>query len=271
MFFKNIEKCVAVVTGAGAGIGRALAIQLAKQDVDLALADVDSNALEGTKALLEEYDVDVSLHSVNVSDWEAMQVFADDVIAEHGQVNLLFNIAGITVVKSFEDATVGDWERITGVNYWGVIYGCKAFIPHMKEQPRSHIANMSSMAAFAGLPEQSSYCATKAAVRALSESLFVELKPYNIGVTSIHPGMVKTDFIENSADSKTDNKVAEMSAKLMQSVGMDVDKTAARIIKAVKKNELHLVLGADSMMINWAKRYAPYLFHQALPLANRFM
>jgi len=262
MFFKELDRCVAVITGAGSGIGRAVAMTLAKEGVDLALADMNPKGLEETNELLKPSGVKVSLHTLNVSDREAMFAFADVVVAEHGQVNLLFNNAGITIIKSLEEHTDEDWERIVGVNYLAVIYGCKAFIPHLKKQPRGHIINTSSMAGFAGMPDQASYCSTKAAVQSLSESLWAELYHDNIGVTSIHPGMIKTNVVQASVAGAINKNKAEASARLVARFGMDVDKAAGAIIKAVKKNKMRQRIGVDSVLFDILKRLMPVWFHK---------
>lgn len=262
MFFKELDRCVAVITGAGSGIGRALAVALSEEGVDLALADINPQGLEDTNDLLKPSGVKVSLHTLNVSDREAMFTFADTVVSEHGQVNLLFNNAGITIIKSLEQHTNEDWERIVGVNYLAVVYGCKAFIPHLKKHQRGHIINTSSLAGFAGMPDQTSYCSTKAAVRSLSESLWAELYHDNIGVTSIHPGMVKTSIVTASVDGAANKQLAEVSARLVARFGMDPEKAARLIIKAVKKNKIRQRVGIDSVIFDILKRLMPVSFHK---------
>ena len=114
-------------------------------------------------------------------------------LAEYGQVNILVNNAGVTVTAEFADHSIEDFEWMIGINFWGVVYGCKFFLPHLKQAGEGHIVNLSSVFGLAGFPAQSSYCATKFAVRGFSESLWVELREHNIGVTSIHPGGVRTE------------------------------------------------------------------------------
>ena len=133
MSIKDFEDKVAVVTGGGSGIGQALARQLAKKGCNLALVDINRSAMLETKKQLDDYDVDVSTHVADVSSEESMKALPGKVLKVHGKVNLLFNNAGITLAKSFEGHSLADWERIIGINLWGVIYGCHFFLPHLKK------------------------------------------------------------------------------------------------------------------------------------------
>ena len=124
-----------------------------------------------------------------------MEALPGVVTAEHGKVNILVNNAGITYQKSFATHTIEDWEKITNINWWGVLYGCHYFLDALTEADGAHIVNLSSMSAFVGLPGQTSYCATKGAVKLLSEAMWAEMEKLDIGVTSVHPGAIKTDMI----------------------------------------------------------------------------
>ncbi len=155
----NFNNKVAVITGAGGGIGREMALQLAKEGCHLALGDISQQGLDETAKLLEPYGVRVSRHIVDVTDRKRMEALPAEVIDAHGAVNLLVNNAGITLQSSFEDLSIEHWELVIGINLWGVIYGTKAFLPYLKEQGRkgpenAHIINMSSLAGFIGMPNQ---------------------------------------------------------------------------------------------------------------------
>lgn len=251
---------VAVITGAGGGIGRCLAKALAAKGCNLALADINQIALEETRSEVANTGVKVSLHQVDITSAEAMQGFAEAVVAEHGKVNLLLNNAGITIQKSFETHSLKDWELMLGVNLWGVIYGCKYFLPALKEAGQkegAHIINLSSMAAFIGFPNQSSYCAVKSAVQAMSESLWAELHDDNVGVTSIHPGCVKTDMIKATLNNSDNVEIARRNYEMANRVGVTPEYAAERILKAVEKKSIRIRIGKDSVALDLLKRLLP--------------
>ena len=181
---KKLSDRVAVVTGAAGGIGRATSLALAKEGCHLALCDVNTVGLEETAAMARELGRTVSTHIVDVSNKERMRAFAEEVVAQHGGVNILVNNAGVTVTAPFEHHSLEDFEWIVGINLWGVIYGCKFFLPYLQKADEAHIVNLSSLFGLLGVPSQTSYCATKFAVHGFSEALWVELRDQNIGVRS---------------------------------------------------------------------------------------
>ena len=251
---------VAAITGGGGGIGRCLARALAEKGCDLALVDIDQEALEGTKAAVSEFAVKVSVHVADITKFEAVESMAADVLAEHGKLNILVNNAGITIQKSFETHSIADWERMIGINLWGVIYGCKAFLPALKlaaAEEGAHIINMSSMAGLLGLPNQSSYSATKSAVRMLSETLNAELDIHNIGVTAVQPGAIKTKMILTTLAESDDVKEAEKSYKMVEKIGNTPDYAAKRIVRAIEKNSVRIRIGKDAVILDILKRMFP--------------
>ncbi|MCG8668245.1 MAG: SDR family oxidoreductase [Pseudomonadales bacterium] len=254
---KNLNNKVVAITGAGAGIGRALAIGFAKHGSHLALGDINQSGLEETQRLLNQYPVKVSIHQVDVRSKENLFQFAEDTVTEHGKVNVLINNAGITLQKQFSSHTIEDLERVIDINLYGVIYGCKAFLPHLRKADGAHIINMSSMAGFMGLPVQSSYCTTKAAVKAFSESLYTELKCEGIGVTSVHPGAIKTDIMKATLNESDDIETARKTMDLAMKFALPVDVAANKIINAVLKNKQRLLIGKDSIFFEIFKRVLP--------------
>src|SRR6266850_2422762 len=162
---------VAVVTGAGSGIGRGLARQLAAAGSALALADIDEAGLQQTAASLSERGVQLSTHIVDVSDESAMQGFARDVVAQHGRVTLLINNAGVALHGRFEEISLDDFRWLMGINFWGVVHGVKYFLPLLKKEPRAQIVNISSVFGIVAPAGQSAYSASKFAVRGFTEAL----------------------------------------------------------------------------------------------------
>jgi short-subunit dehydrogenase len=199
----------------------------------------------------------------DVSDESAMAQLVKDVVAAHGRVNLLFNNAGITYAKSFQGHSLADWERIIGINLWGVIYGCHFFLPYLQQQAgAAHIINLSSMVAFVGPPQQSSYSATKSAIKGFSESLWADLRGDGIGVTVVHPGAIRTHIMDEALKSAEDKDTFARTKALVDKMAMPVEKAAKKILKAVRKNELRVVIGADAKLFESAKRIMPDQVHK---------
>ena len=184
-------------------------------------------------------------------------------LAQHGKVNILDNNAGITIQKSFENHSISDWERMIGINLMGVIYCCKAFLPALKEsagKEGAHIINMSSLAGFSGLPSQASYSLTKSAVRSLSETLYSELHHDNIGVTTVHPGGIKTKMILATLDESDDPEVAEKNYNMVAKMGNTPEYAAQRIVYAIEKDKQRIIIGNDSRAVDILKRWFPNWF-----------
>lgn len=263
MAVKRFDEKVAVVTGGGSGIGQALACQLGAKGCDLALVDVSNKGMQETRKKLSDQTIKVTTHVVDVSDEASMSTLADDVIAAHGKVNLLFNNAGITFAKSFEGHSLQDWERIMGINVWGVIYGCHFFLPYLKQQAgAAHIVNLSSMVAFMGPPEQTSYSMTKSAIKGFSESLWAELHPEGIGVTVVHPGAIRTGIMDEALKSAEDQDAFARTKAMVDKMAMPVDKAARKILKAVRKDKMRVVIGVDALLFESAKRAMPDQIHK---------
>jgi butyryl-CoA dehydrogenase len=252
---RQLEGKVAVVTGAGHGIGRETAFALAKKGCRLAICDVNEAALEGVRHELEVSGATVTGHRVDVSDREQMQAFASDVVREHGAAHILVNNAGVTVYASFEEHDIEDLEWILGVNIWGVIYGCKFFLPHLKAAGEGHIVNLSSVFGIIAPPLQTSYVASKFAVRGFSESLRAELAEDNIGVTSVHPGAIKTNIIQNARlVTDTHEKLRDATQRLFDRLGTSPDVVAARVVKAIEYNSPRVLITKESHMADALKR-----------------
>lgn len=254
---KDFHNQVAVITGAGGGVGSALAKALASRGCHLALVDINGPALEKTAAELNGSGVTVSTHVTDITCKDQMSALPKAVLAQHGKVSILVNNAGITYQKSFATHSMAEWEKITAINWWGVLYGCHFFLDALIESGEAHIVNLSSMNAFVGLPGQTSYCATKAAVKLLSESMWAEMEKLNIGVTSVHPGAIKTDMIQATLSESDDLEAAKRNYDLAQRIGVTADHVAARIVRAIEKKQLRIRVGKDAVMLDLLKRWFP--------------
>ena len=250
---------VAVITGAGGGLGSALAREFAKKGCSLALADISEQALDNTIAELSDVVGQVSKHVVDVTDRAAMASFRDDVLKQHGGVNILINNAGITLQKSFSTHSLEDWDRVMGINLWGVIHGCHFFDEALTQSEASHVVNLSSMSSFLGLPGQSSYCATKAGVQLLTDSLWAEWGQKGIGVSSIHPGAIRTNMIMATLEESDDVEQARKNFDIAHKTGVDPEFAAAKIIRGIERGKMRVKIGRDAYIFHFFMRFLPRL------------
>ncbi|HMJ11078.1 MAG TPA: SDR family NAD(P)-dependent oxidoreductase [Polyangiaceae bacterium] len=252
---KRLTNRVAVVTGAAGGIGRATSERLAAEGCHLALVDVDANGLAETAREVERRGRRASLHVLDVGDRAAMTALPEQVVREHGGVHVLVNNAGVTIAHTFEDHSIEDLQWIIGVNLWGVLFGCKFFLPHLLAQDEAHIVNISSMAGFLGLPMQSSYSATKFAVRGFSESLGAELASTHVGVTAVFPGPIRTKVLRSSRHAA--DGVVDKLADLLEKHARPPAVVAERIARALRSRQSHVSVGAEAYLTDWFSRVSP--------------
>ena len=248
---KNLNRKVAVITGAASGLGRGLAAVLAAEGCRLALVDVHAERLAEVAA---EHPT-CSTHLVDVSDRAAMMALPEAVLEAHGAVHIVVNNAGVTTTQSFLDHSMEDFDWLLGINLWGVIYGCHAFLPHLIASGEGHIINISSLFGIIGVPGQSSYCTSKYAVRGLSEALSEELalSGEDIHITVVHPGAINTRIVK-SARSTTDLSAME---RFFEQHGMAPEVAARQIVRAVKRNQLRVVVTREARMGDLIKRLLP--------------
>ncbi len=272
---KLLRGHVAVITGAASGMGRALSIELAIKGCHLALVDKNQIGAEETADLVKNHpEIDavklkITTHKVDVANRAGMEQLSREVLANHHQVNILINNAGITFSKTIEEHTEHDFDLMLGVNLRGVINGCSVFLPYLRQVEEAHIINISSMAGFLGIPTQSAYCMTKAAVRAFTESLWAELSGSNIGVTCVYPGAVRTNILRASTDLASDKITAEKMADIVDKFAMQPEKAAKKIVHAIERNKMRLLIGIDAYILELLKRIFPTLIHRIFGIAYR--
>jgi len=260
---KSFERKVAAITGAGSGIGRALALELAGRGCHLALSDINEVGLAETVRQIGAPGVRVTTQAVDVADRRAVYDWADQVVAEHGKVNLIFNNAGVALGSTIEGMSYDDIEWLMNINFWGVVYGTKAFLPHLKASGEGHIANVSSVFGLAGIPTQGAYNAAKFAVRGFTECLRQELDMTDCGVsaTSIHPGGIKTAIARSARKdpSITDLGLGfDASGEKFERAFITSPEKAARIIlRAVERNKRRVLVGPDAYVFDWIVRLLP--------------
>ena len=261
---KNFQDKVAAITGAGSGMGRTLALQLAKQGCHLSLSDVNETGLAETHKLAEAAGVNVFSDRVDVANREAVYQWADKVVADHGKVNLIFNNAGVALGSTVAAITYEEMEWLLGINMWGVIYGSKAFLPHLEASGDGHIINTSSLFGLCAQPTQSAYNISKFAVRGFTESLRQELDLQNscVSATCVHPGGIKTNIARDSRansslEQLTGNSHADGVAKIEKLFITSADKAAQIILAAVRKNKRRVVVGPDAKVLDLIVRLLP--------------
>lgn len=254
---KNLRGAVAVVTGAGSGIGRALAQELASYGAQLALADVNAAGLDETRSLLGP--AAVRTYTVDVSDRAAVEAFARKVEQDFGRASLLINNAGVALLGTFDQLSLEDFEWLFRINFWGVVYGCKFFIPLLKREPEAHIVNVSSVFGLIAPPGQTAYASSKFGVRGFTESLRGELLDSKIRITSVHPGGIRTRIAENaraSAATQAEDKAyaRERFDKLART---SPEKAARVIVNGILRNKARILIGADAYRIDFFQRLLP--------------
>ena len=265
---KSFENKVAAITGAGSGIGRALAVELGRQKCDVALSDVNEQGLLETVEQVRGLGVHVTSQRVDVADREAVHAWADEVVDEHGKANLIFNNAGVALASTVEGMSYGDFEWLMDVNFWGVVYGTKAFLPHLKASGDGHIINISSVFGLAGIPSQSAYNSAKFAVRGFTESLRQELDmmSYGVSASSVHPGGIKTGIARSSRidSSVRDLGISDIDSRerFEKTFITGADKAARVILDGVRRNRRRILVGPDARVFDWVVRLLPSTYQR---------
>ncbi|MBI2732619.1 MAG: SDR family NAD(P)-dependent oxidoreductase [Aquabacterium sp.] len=255
---KNFKNKVAAITGAASGMGRTLALELARRGCHLALSDVNEVGLAETAQMAGKLGVKVTTAKVNVADREAMTAWADQVAADHGKVNLVFNNAGVALGAFLDTVSPKDFEWIMGINFWGVVWGTQAFLPHLKKAGEGHVINTSSLFGLLSLPTQGTYNASKFAVRGFTEALRQELDLEKCGVsaTCVHPGGIRTNI---ARDAKMDHSITAKTGANAQAAKEKFDKllnttsaesAALQILRAVEGNKRRVVVGPDAKFLD---------------------
>lgn len=250
---KTLEDKVVVITGAGSGIGQALALNLAGRGALLALSDVDEAGLAVTVDLAKGAGAkEVRSDKLDVADRAAFTAYAEAVVAQFGRVNVVINNAGVALAGNFDELTYDDLDWIVGVNFWGVVHGTKEFLPHIIASGDGHVVNISSLFGLVSMPGQSAYNATKYAVRGMTEALREEMliAGHKVGVTAVHPGGIKTAIARNARVSASEDKAA--TAKLFDEklAKMTPEKAAEVIVKGILGNKARVLVGLDAHAIH---------------------
>ena len=266
----KIQNKIIVVTGGGNGIGRELDLHLLNKGARVAAVDVNEAGLKETAELASAKKDNLSLHVVNITDRAAVEALPEQVIAQHGAVDGVINVAGI--IQPFvriNDLDYAAIERVMNVNFYGTLYMIKTFLPHLLKRPEAHIANVSSMGGFLPVPGQGIYGASKAAVKLMTEALHSELSNTNVKVTVIFPGAIGTNIANNSGVGDSLKVDASSNQRAMKV--LPPSKAAEIIVDGIERDEYEILVGRDSAFMNFiyrlsSKRAARFISKQMASL-----
>jgi short-subunit dehydrogenase len=268
-----IRGAAAALTGAASGIGRALALELAARGCELALADRDEAGLQTVAAEINRrHPQKITVHRVDVGEQPEIAEFARAAISAHPGLNILINNAGVALMGQFHELDQAEMDWLMNINFWGVVHGTRAFLPHLAHQREAHIVNLSSIFGIIAPPGQSAYAAAKFAVRGFSESLRHELQmaesPVRLSV--VHPGGIATNIARNSRSGAgvTDNARRVQSIERFEALAKTTPQAAAlRIIAGIEKNQPRILIGNDARFMDLLQRLRPATYWA--PIARR--
>ena len=255
----QLRGSVVAMSGAASGIGRALAVRLANAGASLALADIRADELAETAMLARSCGATVSTHAVDVSRRADVDRWATEAEGAHHRVNILVNNAGVATHGTFDEHTIEDFEWLFGINFWGVIYGLKAFLPLLNREKAAHIANVSSVFGLVGPAGQAAYSASKFAVRGVSEVLRHELADTHIRVSVIHPGGVRTKIAERARyhDDVPAAARAMYAEKFREVARLSPARAADIIVRGLESNRPRILVGGDAIALDLLQRLRP--------------
>ncbi len=264
----KLEGRTAVITGAAGGIGRAIAVSLARRGCHLALADVDEEGLAGTSELVRPRGVRVTRHRLDVADRAAVAGFPEVVRAEHAGVDLLFNNAGVAVGGSFEQVSEADFEWLFEINFWGVVRMTRAFLPLLRASGDARVVNLSSVFGLVAPPEQAAYAASKFAVRGFSEALRHELEGTCVGVTVVHPGGVATSIAEKARvpAGVGEEEVRRRREQFRKLLRLPPEVAGEAIVRGVERRRPLVLVGSDAKLLSAIARLMPVSYWKVLAL-----
>jgi NAD(P)-dependent dehydrogenase (short-subunit alcohol dehydrogenase family) len=258
---------VAVVTGAGSGIGKELILQLASLGYGIAAADINEEQLAVAASEASKLTTaHVKTYGLNVADEGGVNQFAQQVEADFGRVDVVINNAGITRMGEFRYTSPDAFKAVIDINFWGVIYGSRAFLPAL-ERSNGSLVNISSVFGIIGVPSQTSYCASKFAVRGFTEALRQEMKDTGVHIACVHPGGIRTNIARSAAVDQPDiDHGAVVSVLEEKALKMPASKAAGIIVKGIQKRTKRILIGSDARAIDFFQRLFPTTYSTVLKL-----
>ena len=279
---KTFQNKVSVVTGAGSGMGRYLALNLAQEGSDVVICDINQKALNETEDLIKAYNVSCSSLNLDLREKSNIDTLVEETISNNGKVDLLFNNAGVVTASPFLEMKESDWDWCNDLNYNSLVYCSRAFLPHLMKENESALVNTSSIFGIITTPNNTVYHATKFAVRGFTESLAMELRDDPIQINCVYPGHIGTNIVldarfkkeilltngEYAKDSNGKPLTVEDVGSTFRETGMNPNKAAKIILKGVKKNKRRIFVGLDAKVMEIAQRLSPSHYIRIIPILN---
>ena len=268
---RQFKDKICVITGAASGIGAACAHAMASQGAVIVGTDLRADMLAETKASVEAEGGKMHTYLVDVADRDAMFDLAAEVEKHHGGADLILNNAGVAFGASVAEMQLDDLKWLMDVNFWGVVNGTQAFLPHLIKKNSGHVANVSSIFGLISVPTQSGYNAAKYAVLGFTDALRHEMRGTDIGVSTIHPGGINTNIVRHARlpqGPEAEIEREEAIERFAQFTMTQPDGAAKVIIKGVKKNKARILIGPDAHVVDWIKRLFPSHYLRLLPMMD---
>ena len=279
---KTFQNKVSVVTGAGSGMGRYLALNLAQEGSDVVICDINQKALNETEDLIKAYNVSCSSLNLDLREKNNIDTLVEETISNHGKVDLLFNNAGVVTASPFLEMKESDWDWCNDLNYNSLVYCSRVFLPHLMKEKESALVNTSSIFGIITTPNNTVYHATKFAVRGFTESLAMELRDDPIQINCVYPGHIGTNIVldarfkkeilltngEYAKDFNGKPLTVEDVGSTFRETGMNPNKAAKIILKGVKKNKRRIFVGLDAKVMEIAQRLSPSHYIRIIPILN---
>jgi NAD(P)-dependent dehydrogenase (short-subunit alcohol dehydrogenase family) len=255
----EIKGKLAIVTGAASGIGRGTALELARRGARLAISDLDRAGLAETAKRIEAMGTTVTTYLLDVADRDAVYAFAQEIETTHGGADIVVNNAGVAQIARVDELTYEDFEWVMNIDFWGMVYGTKAFLPQMQAKGAGHIVNVSSVFGIISVPTQAAYNSAKFAIRGFTEALRHEMKGTEIKVSCVHPGGIKTNIVRNARFLQSTQATArEDAASGFDKLAMTTPEKAGRVIvNGIARNKPRILIGIDAKIIDWMQRLMP--------------
>jgi NAD(P)-dependent dehydrogenase (short-subunit alcohol dehydrogenase family) len=264
----RLEGRTAVITGAGGGIGRAIAVSLARRRCHLALADIDEAGMAGTADIVRDYGIRLTLHRLDVADRAAVADFPAQVVSAHTGVDVLVNNAGVALGGTFEQVSDEDFEWLFEINFWGAVRMTRALLPALRQSGDARIVNLSSVFGLVAPPEQVAYAASKFAVRGFSEALRHELEGSGVGVTVVHPGGVATSIAEKARvpAGVSAEEIERRHERFRKLLRLPPEIAGETIVRGIERRKSRVLVGSDARLISMIARILPVSYWKVLAL-----
>ncbi len=261
----DLKGKVAVITGAASGIGQETAILLAKKGCHVAISDRDMEGLAQTASMAKAAGARVTSAKLDVADKKAFYQYAEKVMEDHGSVQIVVNNAGVALTASIDEMDYEDFEWLFNINFWGMVYGTKAFLPHLKKNKAAHVVNISSVFGICAIPTQGAYNCSKFAIRGFTEALGQELAGSGVTASSVHPGGIKTNiarkprFKSEAVPLKTQSEAADAFEKVARTTAAQAART---IVNGIQKRKRRVLVGPDAYVFDISQRLFPSLYQR---------